>query len=381
MLSHLDLRKRFAPLLATALLLVTVQLWAGTWAPEYEKKVGSEAAAEAEKRYKLVTDEAQVKLVNQIAAVVAKVTDRPDVVYQVKIIDDKEVNAFSLPGGYIYITKGLMTDVQSEHELAGVIAHEIAHNCGFDGLERAKKNERMFMGSLAGALVALLLGGQSDDLNTVLAAGEYVRLGVISQYSMDVEKRADRRAVKYMVESHTYNPVGLLTFMERLAAKERHVPQQELGIYADHPDTNIRSRLIVEYLQAADVDVNRRLVTKWEPPKVVEEEVAGRKVATLQLWGVSLLQTAHAGTNATPQERVQVLADQLKQALEAGLEPYEVTVIAEGLQPQVRLRGRLWLTLYPEDVLPPLTRTEDVARAVGVNLSAAFTKERLERWF
>jgi len=367
--------------LAVALLALPGGAWAGSWNPDYEKKVGAEAAAAAEKQYKVLASDPRVKTLNEMAAILAKASSRPEVTYSVKILDDKEINAFSLPGGYIYVTKGLLDDAQSDHEVAGVIAHEIAHNCGYDGLERAKKSEKLFMGSLAGALVTLIVGGKGSDANAVLAAGEYIRLGAISQYSMEVEKRADRRAVEYLLASKTFNPVGLLTFMERLAARDRHSPQQELGVYADHPDSNVRSRLIVGYLQRADVEINRRAVTRWEPPQSAEQEVSGHKLATLSLWGVTVFQTGYAAGNGTPLERTNALAAALKDALAAGLEPYEVGVLTGGPAPQVRLGSRPWLTLYPEDLPTPDSTTEALAQTVVANLTAALHKERLNRWF
>lgn len=377
----MDRRHCLAVSVTGLLLLLSSAVQAGSWSPEYEKKVGAEAAAAAEKQYKVLPDDPRVKTLNEMAGILAKASTRPDVVYSVKVLDDKEVNAFSLPGGYVYVTKGLLDDAQSDHEVAGVIAHEIAHNCGYDGLERAKKSEKLFMGSLAGALVTLIVGGKSADVNAVLAAGEYIRLGAISQYSMDVEKRADQRAVTYMINSKVFNPVGLLTFMERLAARDRHTPQQELGVYADHPDSNIRSRLIVGYLQNDDVEINRRAVTKWEPPTSVEKEADGKKLATLSLWDVTLFQTAHPGGSATALERTNALAAGLKDALAAGMEAYEVTVETTGAHPEVRLRGKPWLTVYAEDVLTPGTTPEAVAQQVNENLAAALHKELLNRWF
>lgn len=235
------------------------------WSPEYERKVGLEAVAQVEKQMKVVTDEAQQKRLDQIVTSLGTVSLRPEVKYTVKIVDDNEINAFSIPGGFIYVTKGLLEDAQSDHELAGVISHEITHNAFYDALERGEKNKKLFMGSIAAALGALLLGAEGNEISTVLAAGEYIRLGVLSKYSMTVETRADTEAVDCLLATKTYNPVGMLTFMERLAARERRRPKVEMGVYADHPDTDKRCQKIIERLENAGVDVNRRAVTKWDP--------------------------------------------------------------------------------------------------------------------
>jgi Zn-dependent protease with chaperone function len=356
-------------------------LFAAKWTADYEKKVGAEAAAEAEKQYKVVADDAKVKSLNEMVNRLARTSDRPEVVYAVKILDTDEVNAFALPGGFVYVTKGLLKDVQSDDELAGVLAHEIAHNCGYDGLERAEKSQKLFIGGLAAALAAVILGGGSSDIGAVLQGAEFVRMGVLSHYSIDYEKRADRRAVRYMTDSKAYNPVGLLTFMERLAARERHGPTQELGIYSDHPDTSIRVSLLMDYLESTGLEVNRRAVTKWDPPQAAETEASGKKLATISLWGVTILQTTNPADAPSAMERANALCETLRGSLASGLEPYEVTVLTNGPQPRITLRGVPWLTVHPEDVIPPDTTPEATARRIAASLAAAFSKERLGRWY
>jgi len=355
--------------------------WGKQWPAEYEARIGKEAAAEVEKKWKVIADEARQKQIEEIAAAIAAVSARPDVKYTIKIIDEKEINAFSLPGGYIYITKGLLEDVQSEHELAAVLAHEIAHNAHYDALERAEKSQKLFMGSLAATIVAMIVGARGEDVSAVLTAGEYIRLGVLSHYSMQVETRADTNALKYLIASKRYNPVGMLTFMERLAARERRKPQIELGVYADHPDTDIRVRQIIELLEAAGIEINRRAVTKWEPPKVEEKEREGRKYVVLSLWGVDIMQTEYAPDGQTPQQWLEKLAAQLRTALEEGLEAYQIRAeIRKDAPARIFLGPQEWLSITPEAAAKNGASPEEWARQIVANLSAALHKEKLQRW-
>ena len=365
--------------LIPVLVLLPFAAFARQWAPEYEAKVGKEAATEVEKRWKVVDDkDLQAQLQDMVNAIVS-VCDRPQVVYTVKIIDEKEVNAFSIPGGYVYVTKGLLDDAQSEHEIAGVLAHEITHNTFYDALERAEKSKKLFMGSLAATIGALLLGGESEQISAVLAAGEYIRLGVLSQYSMDVETRADEYAVKYLLATKKYNPVGMLTFMERLAARERHLPRVELGVYADHPDTDKRVRRIIDQLEDAGVDVNRRAVTKWEPPLAEEKEIEGRKLAVLSLWGVEVMRTDSAPEGQTPLQRMQAAGETLRAALADGLEDYQVVAEPRRTPPRVMLGSREWILLTDADGAAAGMPPDELARQIVSNLSAAFHSERLDR--
>lgn len=351
------------------------------WSPEYERKVGLEAVAQVEKQMKVVTDEAQQKRLDQIVTSLGTVSLRPEVKYTVKIVDDNEINAFSIPGGFIYVTKGLLEDAQSDHELAGVISHEITHNAFYDALERGEKNKKLFMGSIAAALGALLLGAEGNEISTVLAAGEYIRLGVLSKYSMTVETRADTEAVDCLLATKTYNPVGMLTFMERLAARERRRPKVEMGVYADHPDTDKRCQKIIERLENAGVDVNRRAVTKWDPPLPAEREVEGKKLATLTLWGVEILATDAAANGKPALERVEILAESLRLALANGLQDYEVVAEARTNPPQVRLGSKPWLSITPEDAQAVGLAPADLARQIESRISAALHKENLNRWW
>jgi Zn-dependent protease with chaperone function len=364
-----------------AVLMLCSLAWARPWTAEYETKVGQEATAEIEKQYKVVVNPAVTKPITEMANLIAKSTDRPSVVYNIKLVDDKEVNAFSIPGGTVYVTQALLKDVQSDHELAGVIGHEITHNTFYDALERAEKNRKFFMGSVAGLLAALLLGAGGDQLSGVLAAGEYLRTGILSQYSLEVETRADRMSVKYLVAGKHYNPVGMLTFMERLAARERHEPKVDMGIYADHPDTDLRCRRIIGYLEDAGVDVNRRAVTKWDPPVAEEKEVDGRKVAVLSLWGVEIFRTASPGQSKTALERTQALAASLKTALADNLEDMDIGLDTTSASPRVLLTDKGWLCVDGQDCLKPTDTPAALARQVTDNLHAALHKEILHRWY
>ena len=205
-----------------ALLLASMALAAAADEPrfseEYEKRVGQEAAHQVESEYKPYEDAEALAKLTAMVAEIAAASARPTVQYDVRLIDTDEVNAFSLPGGIIYVTKGLLQAVQSDDELAGVLAHEVAHNCTYDALIQADRNKDLFTGSVAAAIAAILLGGNSNTVSTVLVAGEYVRQGVLGGYSVEMERAADKHSVDYMLGT-SYNPVGLLTFMGRLAAE------------------------------------------------------------------------------------------------------------------------------------------------------------------
>ncbi|MCX7598567.1 MAG: M48 family metalloprotease [Armatimonadetes bacterium] len=262
-----------------ACLLVTAtseSALAKKWDPKKERELGQQVTAEVEKHYKRYEDPEALKRIQDIVAAIVPHTQRPDVQYDIRLLDTKEVNAFSIPGGFIYVTKGLLEAVQSDHELAGVIAHEIAHNSHYHALVQAERSRKLFMGALGAALAAIILGAGSDVVATTAQAGLYVRQGVLSRYSIDMEREADRDATRYLLASN-YNPVGILTFMERLARDERRTMPPDAGVFQDHPLGYERVAMLINELTAAGVVINRRATINWRKPEVKEVEVPGRE--------------------------------------------------------------------------------------------------------
>lgn len=249
---------------------------AKTWDTKKERELGQQVTVEVEKQYKRYEDPEALKRIQEILAAIVPHTQRPDVQYDVRLLDTKEVNAFSIPGGFIYVTKGLLEAVQSDHELAGVLAHEIAHNSHYHALVQAERSRKLFMGTLGAALAAIILGAGSDVVATTAQAGLYVRQGVLSRYSIDMEREADRDATRYLLASN-YNPVGILTFMERLARDERRLMPPDAGVFQDHPLGYERVAMLVEELTAAGVVINRRATLNWRKPEITQVEVSGQE--------------------------------------------------------------------------------------------------------
>ncbi len=378
-----------ALLIAVFVLNVTVAL-AKTWSEEQEAEIGREAAAQIEKEAKIWDNPEALKRVEAIVTAIAPKTDRPEVKYKVKLLDEKDVNAYTIPGGYIYVYKGLIEDAQSDDELAGVLAHEIAHNCTYDALEQSVRSQKLFVGGIAAALLAVVFGADNDEITGVLAAGSYVRAGVLSRYSLDLEEQADKNAVRFLSTTQ-YNPVGLLTFMERLAAQEWSKPQIDYGIYQDHPLSNQRVSYLIEEIYKYGLDINRRAVTKWEPPKceVLKPEGAqeGAKVDPktapnqISLWGEPIFTVTNPGNAGSNDARAKAITENLQTALATGLERFDVRISTAGDSAQVLLFGKPMLTISATDVQGKDETPEDVANDVRRAVSRALHKEELTRRF
>ncbi len=348
---------------------------------EYEHKIGQEAAKQVEDQYDRYEDEEAQARLDAMVAEIAAASDRPDVTYDVRLIDTDMVNAFSLPGGIIYVTKGLLEEVGSDNELAGVLAHEIGHNCTYDALRQAKSNQDMFTTNIAALIASILLGASTDVVSTIMVAGEYVRRGILGGYSIKMETGADAHAVEYILKTH-YNPMGLVTFMERLAADYRSKPQMELGFLKTHPDAPDRVIALKKLLQQAGVDLNRRAATEWTKP--VAEEVAGENEGEgyvhVSLRDVEIMRVLTAGPSCdTPMARAEEIVARLTEAMEGGLQAYQVRIGQDDGNPALGANGTTVLTVYPDDAAALGSEQLVVAQHARLALLEALRKERLER--
>jgi len=373
----------YKPLLGAILLLILVAVPAAArqWSEEYEKKVGEQAAEAVLKDNKLYENEETQQHIEQIVARLVPCTQRPDLKYTVYLLDDEEINAFTVPGGYIFVNKGLLDDVESEAQLAGIIAHEMAHNCTYDALDQLKRAQNMSLATAAAVLIAVVTGRGDEATYGVLTAGQVVTRGVLSTYSIEIESRADENAARYLIGAD-YNPVGLLTFMERLAREERHRPNPNLGIFQTHPLSRKRVADLIDLLNEAGVDINRRAVTEWDPPVVGAGQVNAKPVQILKLWDQRLFAFDYApdstDVEARGQQMVQVLTDLLRE----GVGAYEFGLTRDRAgHTAVVARGEIVLTVYREDADLAGKSISDTAIEVTQNLRRALFKERIDRLY
>jgi len=234
-------------------------------------ELGQKYAAEIEKQVTLSEDASLLERVNRIGQELAVISREHHVVatygdkrhnvfeYTFKVVQDEDVNAFSIPGGFIYINSGLLDFVQSDDELAAVLAHEIAHAANRHLVTMSRQQERTQIFTLP-VVIAALLAGSVRDANLALIGQDLLLTALTSGWSQEAETDADRAAVYYMLRSK-YNPVGLLTFMERLAFREKNSPRFDWGIMRTHPPSRVRAERLKALLKKEAVPVERSKVT------------------------------------------------------------------------------------------------------------------------
>jgi Zn-dependent protease with chaperone function len=395
---HLQLRVWRAGLLA---LVCAAPLWAATpprFDPKEEAQVGKEAAAEVDKAYDRVDNKEAAAKIQKMADLICAKTPRSDVKYQVRLVKEKkpaketptkgkkppeeEVNAFSLPGGYIYVTQGLLKEVQSDDELAGVLAHEITHNVNYDGMVQAQRASKVFKGELAAVLASILLGGINNPAwFEVMQAANLAGTGVLGGYSIEMEKRADRDAVQYMLGT-PYDPVGLLTFMERLAAKERRDPRSPMGVFQTHPLSVERVQYLTESLEADGLTINRRKTTRWQKPLAEQRKQDGKDVWQVLFQGETIfICSAPTAQFKTAQERATHISDALTEALANGAESYSFATGTSDGKPALLANDKAIVVAEAADVAAPAGSPLDVVRNSYQAMRRALVREGLARLY
>ena len=212
-----------APPTAEALLIST----------QYEIDIGKGVAKDLEKKYGLVNDPELQARVAKIGASIAAVADRKDLTYSFKVLNSKEVNALAVPGGFIYVFKGLTDYMPSDDELAGIVGHEVGHIVKKHTVVQIERSLAM------GVLFAILFGNSN-----VAILGDLVSNALMAGYSREAEREADALGVVHTMRAG-YNPYSMLIGMEKLEALSG---KSDYGLFSSHPDTVNRVKAVREQI-------------------------------------------------------------------------------------------------------------------------------------
>jgi len=387
--------KRFLPIRVIWLLVVSLVL--GGLASEVfaqpnaeedpEVRMGREAAQEIERTLRIINDPELVERVNRIGQEIAAVANasnipitwginkRSQFQYTFKVVDDKDVNAFSLPGGFIYVNKGLLDYVQSDHELAAVLAHEIAHAAHHHllrlGQENEKINRRVTLPTL---LVMVLSGAPARDLSNVMMGVQLYQIAKLNGFTQEAEVDADRAAILYLMQTK-YNPVGMLTFMERLARDEARRPERQLGIFRTHPPSRERAQAMLNLFRELNIPVNRRAVARILPVELREKTVQDRSLVEVYLDSVPVFAPADRD-GQTSAERARQISERLDSLLNDGIQMFDIRLSSD--RRTVVARSHPILTIEPEDAALYGKSMQELAEQVSNAIKRALWNELIQ---
>jgi len=254
----------------------------GDWySLETEIKIGKQYAMQVENTVKMVQDPVVNEYVNRIGQNLVRNSDA-QVPFTIKVIDSDEVNAFALPGGFFYVNSGLILAADEEAELAGVMAHEIAHVCARHAM---RQMTRANIAQLA-TIPLIFVGGGIG-----YAAYEAAGLGLpmtFMKFQRNFEAEADYLGLQYMYKTG-YDPQAFISFFEKIQAKEKKKPGTLAKAFATHPQTPDRIEKSqqeiatilpakAQYIVSTSEfdDVKSRLAMIENRHKVIEEKDANK---------------------------------------------------------------------------------------------------------
>lgn len=248
-------RAKLARRLTFALLLPLLVLATGCVDEEREQVLGDAIAREINTQAPLVRDATLNRYVQQLGHRLSRVSERPDVPYRFYIINSGAVNAFALPGGHIYLTRGLIERTETISQLGAVLAHEIGHVAARHGARQLERYLRT--GSVVSLLYNLILGREPALLDyQALDLG--TRLWYASHSRSD-EEEADRLAVEYLVESGI-DPAGTVLLLQAIREERAHLPSGAEW-FSTHPVTADRIRALRREIETHSESTSRNLMT------------------------------------------------------------------------------------------------------------------------
>ncbi len=236
------------------------------FSPEQDVEIGKQSAAEVERQFPVLKDSEVQTYVSRIGERLAGVAPGPKFPYQFKVVNVSDVNAFALPGGFMYINRGLVEAAHDEAELAGVMAHEMSHVALRHGTNQASK---AYLGQAGlGILGGVLGGGTTADI--MGAIGGFGMNSLFLKFSRSAEEQADVSAAQMLAKAG-YDPMAMARMFETLREQAGRDPSRLEQFFSSHPAPAERvqriqkeTNLIGGYESRSPVGNFSRIQTKLE---------------------------------------------------------------------------------------------------------------------
>jgi predicted Zn-dependent protease len=218
---------------------------------EKEIALGKQLAQEVERQAKVIDDPVIAEYVSRVGQNLVRNSDAK-VPFTIKVLDTEEVNAFALPGGFFFVNSGLILKADSEAELAGVMAHEIAHVAARHGTKQATKGDLARIGmTVASIVVPYSMAGYG----ALQGANILIPMGFLT-FSRSMEREADYLGLQYLYKAG-YDPTSFVDFFEKLQSMEKKKPGSLAKVFATHPMNEDR-------IKAAQNEIQNILAPKPE---------------------------------------------------------------------------------------------------------------------
>ncbi|MBW3565900.1 MAG: M48 family metalloprotease [Acidobacteria bacterium] len=225
---------------------------------EEEWQLGRQLEADIARQMTINRDPTVNQYVNRLGQAIVSKTSMAQLPWNFHVVQSDEINAFNIPGGHVYVTTGLINAADQANELAGVMAHEIAH-----GVER-HATEQMSRAYGLNILASIVLGQDPATYQAILA--QIVGTGALASFSRDAERQSDDLAVNWMTAAG-YHPSGMVSMFETLIQNRRGSPGAVDKFFSTHPVTENRI-----------ADVNEQISRMSLPSNLIRDEQAYQAV-------------------------------------------------------------------------------------------------------
>jgi predicted Zn-dependent protease len=223
---------------------------------QQEVEIGRQNAAQVNQQLPIVRDAAINQYINELGRSIARGADPRGIPYTFQVVNSNVVNAFALPGGYIYVNRGVIERAANASELVGVMSHEVAHVVERHGIEQVQRAQNANLG--LSLLYGVLLGRNPGGLEQIgIQAGG---TAVFASYGRGAEREADLRGVEFMTRAG-YNPQGMVSFFNKLLAERQRNPSRLEQWFATHPLEEERIQNTSRAVQAIPAATRNRLNT------------------------------------------------------------------------------------------------------------------------
>ncbi|MFP4482412.1 MAG: M48 family metallopeptidase [Thermovirgaceae bacterium] len=281
---------------------------------ERERKLRDRTIKQVEEHWEVVKDPSRSALVEMIGSRCAALAER-DLAYSFRLLSDDRPNAFTIPGGVIYVSTGMLDFVRSDDELAAILSHEIVHADKDHVMRQVARNQKL---SVASLLLTVASGGAAP----VAVLSNLIAVAVQNDYSRDFEQEADRGSVE-ILHGAGYSPSATVTVLERLQEEEVKRPYVDPGVYRTHPRTEERVRDIISYMHDQGLTIERK-----EPlGLLVPEVLCSGDACVFRLDGREIWRGPwRPGTK----DVLKKLERAVSQSLQLETAPYDIHVIKQG---------------------------------------------------
>lgn len=336
-----------------------------------EQKLGKKLSENIEKKYEVVEDLNQNSLITKIGNKLAEASEMKEMQFHFKILKEDGPNAFSIPGGYIYVTYDLFDYIQSDDELAGILAHEIAHVIHNHALKQTRDNTKFTLLTI----LAVLLTREPD----VGVLGKLTTITFLNQYSRKYEEEADLTAIDLLTKTE-YNPVGFLTFLERLYTREMFKPELNLGIFQTHPETENRVNYVKDKLKERGIDIDRRVTTDYLKVSTKYIFKDSLSVGIIYIDDIPILNLSFP-ENKEIYSKITEAAQNLDKFLSIDLSPYEINILVEGTTSTLSIRNNKIISLDDSETVNLNKSSKEILRESKDKIRQALWEFRLNMPF